>query len=69
MNPQLNIIPKEDLPIYTLTEEFNKSTKSITFTTDHMDEIFSETLDFLKYIGFTDEMLANAFDNYQKGFI
>lgn len=60
---------EEKLATYTFTESFGNTIKSTTVRTNSMDEIFSENMDFLKYIGFTDEMLLDALDNYQKGFI
>jgi hypothetical protein len=69
MNPQLN---EEELEsdtkfTYTLTEQSTDSTKSISFSTDHMNIIFNETMDFLKYIGFTDDMLDGCMSDYTKG--
>jgi hypothetical protein len=57
----------EEQPKYMLKEEFGKVTKFTKFTTNDMKQMFGKTMEFLKYIGFTDDMLQEYFELYQSG--
>ena len=59
----------EITPKYTLTEEFDNTTKTVQFETTGLTELFSQTMDFLKYCGISKDSLLEMFNEYKEGCI
>lgn len=60
---------EEIKPVYKLIETFDGITKSTEIITNDLTELFSCTMDFLKYCGISKVKLKEYFNLYNEGLI
>lgn len=62
-------MPEEPKPIYKFSETFDHITKYTKIKTNDLSELFSCTMDFLKYCGISETQLDELYDLYKEGHI
>ena len=60
---------EEIIAKYTFTETFDDVTKSTEIITNDLCDLFSSTMDFLKYCGISEAQLKEYMDLYTEGYI